>query len=325
MCTALTFRGNHHYFGRNLDLEYSYEEQVTLTPRNFPLHFRCAPSLMTHHAILGMAYVQEGYPLYYDAMNEAGLAMAGLNFPGYAVYHPCCSGADNITPFELIPWVLGQCSDLKQAKALLDRVNLLEQNFSPELPLTPMHWMAADRTGAIVMEPLKDGMRIWDAPVEVLANAPPFDWQMTHLSRFCSLSSLPPENRLAPDLELPIFSRGMGALGLPGDLSSPSRFVRAAFARWNPPDNLPLEEELPHFFHLLGSVAQVRGTVRLPEGGEVRTVYSSCCDLSAGLYCYTTYENSRVSAVEMHREDLNADTLVSYPLVRKADIFYRNQ
>lgn len=324
MCTALTFRGNHHYFGRNLDLKYSYEEQVTLTPRNFTIQFRCAPPLMTHHAILGMAYVQEGYPLYYDAMNEAGLAMAGLNFPGYAVYHPRRAGADNITPFELIPWVLGQCANIEQARALLRRVSLLEENFSPELPLTPMHWIAADREKAIVIEPLEEGLRVYDAPVEVLTNTPPFHWQMTNLSWFRSLSSLPPENRLAPELKLPLLSRGMGAVGLPGDLSSPSRFVRAAFTRWNPPQNLPLEEELPHFFHLLGSVAQVRGTVRLPEGGEVRTIYSSCCDLDEGLYCYNTYENSRVSAVNLHRENLEGDRLVSYPLRRKADIFLQN-
>ena len=143
-------------------------------------------------------------------------------------------------------------------------------------------------------------------------------------ARFTPASSSPPENRLAPELELPLFSRGMGALGLPGDLSSPSRFVRAAFARWNPPHNLPREEEVSHFFHLLGSVAQVRGTVRLPEGGEVRTIYSSCCDLSGGIYCYTTCENSRVTAVDLHRENLEGDSLVSYPLMRKADMFFQN-
>ena len=118
MCTAVSFFSTHHYFGRNLDLEYSYEESVVITPRNFTLPFRQKLPLEKHFAIIGMAYVYENYPLYYDATNEHGLSMAGLNFPEYATYHSSIIKKDNIAPFELIPWILGQCKNIFEAKIL---------------------------------------------------------------------------------------------------------------------------------------------------------------------------------------------------------------
>lgn len=82
MCTAATYTTKNHYFGRTLDYEYSYEEQVTVTTRNYPFPFRKVNTMETHYAMIGMAFVVENYPLYYGATNEKGLSMAGLNFPG---------------------------------------------------------------------------------------------------------------------------------------------------------------------------------------------------------------------------------------------------
>ena len=119
MCTAVTFKGKDHYFGRNLDLEYSYKESVTITPRDYPFYFRKVPTISKHYAMIGMAVVSNGYPLYYDATNEHGLSIASLNFPGNAVYYPEVEKADNITPFELIPWLLCQCKNVPDSKSLL--------------------------------------------------------------------------------------------------------------------------------------------------------------------------------------------------------------
>lgn len=324
MCTAVTYHRKDHYFGRNLDLEYSYQEQVTITPRAFPLSFRAVAPLSRHYAMIGMAYIQNGYPLYYDATNEKGLSIAGLNFPGHAVYHPHREGMDNVTPFELIPWVLGQCATLQEARTLLGHTNLLRQDFSPQLPLTPLHWMVADRTGSIAVEPMEDGLRIWDDPAGVLTNSPPFDYQMTHLSQFLNLTNLPPENRFSSKLDLRPFSLGMGAMGMPGDLSSPSRFVRAAFTRLHAHSGPSEAESVSQFFHILGSVEQQRGCVVLPSGAEELTVYSSCCNTDKGIYYYTTYENRRITAVALHRENLEGAGLISYPLVKEQDIFHHN-
>lgn len=273
--------------------------------------------------MVGVAYPAGGYPLYYDAVNEKGLAMAGLRFPGNACYRPSAPGRDNVTPFELIPWLLGQCADLRQARCLLEQINLLALDFSPELPLSPLHWFLADRQGALAVEPLAEGLRIWEDPAGVLTNNPPFDFQMRHLARFRHLSRETPENRLAPELDLVPDSLGTGALGLPGDNSSPSRFVRAVFARCHAVSGPGEAESVSQVFHILGTVAQVRGCVRAEEGYE-HTLYTACCNLDRGLYYYTTHESSRVTCVDLRREDLDGERLRVYPLLRQPGVLFQN-
>ena len=316
MCTTISFSSRDHYFGRNLDLEYSYKEAVTVTPRNFPLPLRCGGVLEHHYALIGMAYTVENYPLYYDATNEKGLSMAGLNFPISTDYKAVRPDRDNIAPFELIPWVLARCADLAEARKLLERVNLVEIAFSEELPLTPLHWMVADRSGSLVVESARDGLRLHENPVRVLTNEPPFRVQMWNLCNYLGLSSQPAVNRFAPGVDLRAISRGMGAMGLPGDLSSQSRFVRAAFVLHNSVCGEGESESVSQFFHILNSVAQQRGCVQMPDGRHEITVYSSCCNTDKGIYYYTTYENSQITAVDLHREDLDSSALARYPLVQ---------
>ena len=324
MCTAITYRTRDHYFGRTLDLEFSYNESVTVTPRNYPFSFRTLPALASHHAIIGMATVADGYPLYYEATNEHGLSMAGLNFPGNAHYFPPCEGKDNVTPFEFIPWILGQCKTLAEARTLLAKINLCDIPFSAEFPLSPLHWILADRDGAITVESVAEGLKIYEDPVGVLTNNPRFDYHMTHLCDYLNLTHLPPENRFADGIDLPAYSRGMGAMGLPGDLSSASRFVRAAFVKLNSVSGESEEESVCQFFHILGAVEQQRGCVQMPDGRYEITVYTSCCNTDKGIFYYTTYENSRITAVDMHKENLDGNALISYPLIKTAQILQQN-
>lgn len=317
MCTAITYK---HYFGRTLDLEFSYNESVTVTPQNFPLVFRNLPTVQSHYAIIGMATVADSYPLYYEATNEHGLSMAGLNFPDNAHYFPPCKTLDNVAPFEFIPWILGQCTSLAEARGLLRKINLCNIPFSTEFPLSPLHWMIADKSGAITVESVADGLRIYENPVGVLTNNPQFGYHMTHLADYRNLTHLPPENRFASGIDLPLYSRGMGGIGLPGDLSSASRFVRAAFVKLNSVSDA--ENELSQFFHILGAVEQQRGCVQMPDGRYEITVYASCCDMEKGIFYYTTYENSRITAVDMHKENLDSDKLINYPLRRKMDLLW---
>ena len=324
MCTAAVYQTKDHYFGRNLDLEYSYQESVTIAPRNYPFSFRKLPEMKTHYAIIGMAYVLEGYPLYYDATNEKGLSMAGLNFPGSAAYSPCQVGKDNVTTFELIPWLLGQCATVDQAQRLLEGVNLADLAFRADLPPAPLHWFLADQKRSITVEAVREGLKIYPNPVGLLTNEPPFLFQMAHLSHYMGLSAQQVENRFAPQVELIPYSRGMGAIGLPGDLSSASRFVKAAFTKLNSVSGDSEEESVSQFFHILGSVEQQRGTVEVGEGKLVTTVYSSCCNMDRGIYYYTTYENRQITAVDLHKEDLEGNALVSYPLIQEQQICCQN-
>lgn len=324
MCTAVSWRPGGHYFGRTLDLEYSYHETVTVTPRRYPFAFRRAGELREHYAIMGMAHVCDGYPLYYDGFNEKGLCMAGLNFPGSAVYRSPEEGRDNVMPFELIPWILGQCAGVGEAENCLRRINLADRPFREDLPLTPLHWMIADGERAITVEAGRDGVAVWDNRVGVLTNNPPFDVHKLNLSSFMHLSPLPPENRFAPEIEMDEYSRGMGAMGLPGDWSSPSRFVRASFALQNAEAGDAEEERVSQFFHILGAVETPRGCVRLRDGGMVTTRYTSCVNTSKRVYYYTTYENRQITAVRMKAGEMEGERLASYPLIREEQIRRQN-
>lgn len=324
ICTAVTYRTGDHYFGRNLDLAYSYHETVTITPRKFPLSFRRLGTLSAHYAMIGMAHISEGYPLYYDAVNEGGLAMAGLNFPGFAHYGPPRDGADNIAPFELIPWILGRCARVEEAVECLDRAAIVNLDFSPALPVTPLHWLLADRERAVVIEPRLEGLRVFEDPVGVLANAPGFEYHMQRLADCMGLTAGPPANTFAEGLDLRPYSLGMGAMGLPGDLSSSSRFLRAAFTKCNSVSGPGEDESVSQMFHILGAVAQPRGCNRLEDDSHEITQYTACCNTDRGVYYYTTYENPRITAVDMNREDLDGRELTAYPLAEGLQVYRQN-
>lgn len=323
MCTAITFTTRDNYFGRTLDYERSFNESVTVTPRNFPFPFRRDDTIHSHYAMIGMATVVAGYPLYYDATNEKGLSMAGLYFPGNAVYLPEKAGYDNITPFEFIPWILGQCATVDDARNKLETLNLVDIAFGAEFPLTPLHWIIADGNASIVVEPHAQGLNIFDNPVGVMTNNPPFDFHMTNLVSYLNLTSSEPATRFAKDFQLTPYCRGMGAIGLPGDLSSASRFVRATFTKLNSVCGDSENESISQFFHILGTVNQTFGCVQVGDTYD-KTIYTSCCNASRGIYYYTTYGNSQISAVDMHRTDLNSSELISYLLVKEQQIRMQN-
>lgn len=324
MCTAATYKTKDFYFGRTLDYDFSYGEEVTVTPRNYPFHFYRGGILKSHYALIGMAHVAEGCPLYYEAVNEKGLAMAGLNFPGNADYKDEDPEKENVATYEFIPWILSRCAGLEEAKELLERVNLTKAAFRQDLPPAQLHWIIADRTGAVTVESVREGIHIYDNPVGVLTNNPPFDRQLFQLNNYMHLSPKDPENHFSSRLSLQACSRGMGALGLPGDLSSQSRFVRAAFVKMNSVSGDSEEESVGQFFHILGSVEQQRGCCIVGEDKLEITIYSCCCNGDKGIYYYTTYGNRQITAVDMNKEDLDGSSLVRYPLIGEEQIRRQN-
>ncbi len=324
MCTAATYYTKNHYFGRNLDLEYSYKETITITPRNYSFKFNKVDDINSHYAIIGMAYVENNYPLYYDAINEKGLAMAGLNFPGNADYKEIVDGKNNIAPFEFIPFILSQCSNIEETKKLLENINIAKINFSDELPASPLHWIIADKEKSITVESVKEGLKIYDNPVGILTNNPTFDIHLFNLNNYMNLSVEPPKNNFSDKLNLETYSRGMGALGLPGDLSSASRFVKAAFTKMNSISGSSESESISQFFHILESVYQQRGCVHMGEDKYEITIYSSCCNMDKGIYYYTTYENSQITGIDMNKENLDSSELINYNLIKGQQIFIQN-
>ena len=311
MCTAICYRSNASYFGRNLDLDRGYGESVVITPRDYEIKMRCEMPIKSHYAIIGIATVVDDFPLYYEATNEKGLSMAGLNFPENAVYCRFSDEKNNVAPFEFIPWILAQCSSIDEAKALLDEINLINIDFSEQLPLPSLHWMFSDKKSSITVEPLKEGLKIYDNPFEILTNNPPFDFHQTNVSNYMGLSAGHAISQFKEGIPMKNYSLGMGAQGLPGDFSSASRFIRAFFVKENSVSEYSEKSNVNQFFHILNTVSMPKGCVRTEKDFEY-TRYSSCCNIDEGIYYYTTYDNSEIASINMHDVDLNKSHLYTY-------------
>lgn len=324
MCTSITYKTKDCYFGRTLDYNISYGYDVVVTPRNYRFSFWDGELMPSHYAIVGMAHVEDNCPLYNDGINEKGLAMAGLNFLGNAYYGNEKDGKYNIAPFEFIPWILGQCSTVKEARELINNLNLVDVRFNEELPQAQLHWIIADCYEAITVEATESGMHVYDNPVGVLTNNPTFNEQMFQLNNYMNLSSKDPQNNFCSDLPLKTYSYGMGAMGLPGDWSSQSRFVRAAFAKMNSVCGDSEIESISQFFHILASVQQLKGCCCMGEDEYSITQYTSCCNVNKGIYYYTTYDNRQIRAVSMHRVNLNSSRLMRYQTNQKEQICMLN-
>ncbi len=323
MCTAISVTVGDNYFGRNLDYEHTFGEKIVITPRNYKFVFRNGKVCDDHYSIIGAALPFGGYPLYFDGTNEKGLSMAGLNFPGNAKYMEKKNGKENVASFEFVPYVLCSCETVAEAEKLITNINVTDEAFNENMSPTPLHWMIADKDESIVAEQTAAGMKIYKNPVGVLTNNPTFDNQIFNLTNYMSLSPEEPENRFSDKIDLSVYSRGMGGLGLPGDLSSMSRFVKTCFTKLNSVFGETEEENVAQFFHILYSVYQQKGCVKVGEGYE-KTNYTSCCNTSKGIYYYTTYYGSRIYAVDMKKENLDGEKIITYDMVKTEKIPMQN-
>ena len=311
MCTCITYDNGDFYFGRNLDLDCSFGEKVVITPRNFPLDFRLAGRKEQHYAMIGMASAVSRFPLYAEAVNEKGLCMAGLNFPGNAYYQKPEGRGMELASFEIIAWILGNYSTVAEVKNDLEKMKIVDLAFSEKMPPAPLHWMLADREQCLVLEAVQEGLKIYENPFGVLTNNPPFEYHRLNMNNYMNLSAKSPENRFCDKLSLKPYAQRMGAAGLPGDASSASRFVRAAFLKWNSVSPQDEKSNVSQFFHILDGVSMVRGSVITEAGTYDITTYSCCINTRTGAYYYKTYDDSRIRKVEMQETDLEGAELIT--------------
>lgn len=299
MCTVTVYRSDRTCFGRNMDIDVSFGEQVVNVPKGHVFQLKNGSSFTSRYAVTGMASVVKDVPLFADGFNEKGVAGAGLNFPGSAYYGEAVQDRENLAPYELLWKVLSSAADLKEVRKILENVNLTAVPFMEGLPLSPMHFIFADGSNSIVYEPMKDGGHIYEDPYDVLTNNPPFPYHAYSMSLYRGMKACDQESDYP--YELPVYAAGMGGYGLPGDASSPSRFVRAAFTLSH---SLKKEGKasIIQTFHILDAVKMVEGTVRTPSGTYDRTTYQACMDLKEKIYYYRTYDEDEMHSVRMQTE-----------------------
>lgn len=285
MCTAIRFtdpQGN-LYFGRNLDWAYGYGETITFTPRNHPAN-------TGHRGVMGMAIVSDGYPLYFDCANENGLAIAGLNFPGYAHFPDTARpGTAAVAPYEFPLWVTSNFDTVDSVEAALAHITLVNKGLG-DFPVSLLHWIIADAHGCIVVESTADGLHVMRDPANVLANQPGLGWHLENLRSYMNVTPSAPSSVNWGDAELTPYGAGAGMRGLPGDVYSPSRFVRAAYLNAH---HAPKDTEtgnVARAFRTLGGVAMVQGCAQMNDGADEFTVFTSVFSAHEGRYYYNTYE-----------------------------------
>lgn len=329
MCTglALETKDGLHLFGRNMDIEYSFNQSIIFIPRNFKCVKRSnKKELTTKYAVLGMGTIFDDYPTFADGMNEKGLGCAGLNFPIYVSYSKeDIEGKTNIPVYNFLLWVLANFSSVEEVKEALKNANIVDIPISENIPNTTLHWMISDITGkSIVVEQTKEKLNVFDNNIGVLTNSPTFDWHVANLNQYVSLRyNQVPEFKLG-DQALTALGQGTGLVGLPGDFTPASRFVRVAFLRdamiKNDKDSIDLIE----FFHILNNVAMVRGSTRTIEEKSDLTQYTSCMCLEKGIYYYNTYENNQINAIDMNKENLDGNEIKTYKYNKTLSINHVN-
>lgn len=329
MCTALSLRtkeGN-YLFGRNMDLEYNFNQSVYLVPRKFRYkNVVTDDSYSLKYAVIGMASLIDNFPLFADGMNEKGLACAGLNFPGYAHYEEnAVEGKVNLAPHDIIPWILGNFENTNDVKKAFENVEIVGKTINPQVALATLHWIVSDKNGeTIVIEKTKEGLKVYDNNVSVLTNSPTFDWHTTNIRQYIRCTDKYPEDETWVKDKLTPLSRGYGGLGIPGDFSSTSRFVRIAFLRSRAKEVEPGFKGISDFFHMLNDVAVPNYAVLTESNIYDITQYTACMCQSSGIYYYNTYNNRRINAVDMNKENLDGSEIKNFKYLDEMDINYQN-
>ena len=304
MCTCLFIKSRKSYFGRNMDIHYFFNEKVIFVPRKYPITYKKIKTNDNHYSIIGIGTNIKGYPFFADAINEKGLSIAGLNFLNNAKYFSFQEEKINITPYELPLFLLSACKNIKEVKELLYNINLLNNNFSKDIPLAELHFMVSDKNESIVIESTVDGLKIFDNKYGVLTNNPEFTYHINNLQNYLNLTIKDP---ISKDIN-PI-SYGQGLIGLPGDYSSMSRFIKIYFLQ----KNIYLSKEnqnINQFFYCLDSVLMPKGLVKVGRDYEY-TRYSVCYDLIDKILHIKTYENRCIRKYEIKHFNENLNKLTS--------------
>ena len=313
MCTGVRFsdgEGN-MYFGRNLDWVNGYGEKVVITPRGFKYQSAFLGE-MGGAAVVGMGIVAEGVPLYFDCANEHGLAVAGLNFPGYAAYAAeAVEGKTNVAAYEFPLFVALNFKTVDEVLKALKDVAIVAKPINEQYPVSQLHWMIGDKERSIVVEYTARGMEIFENEVDVLTNQPGYAWHRENLRNYMNLGFEEPEKVNWGKAELKPFGTGSLLRGLPGGFYATDRFVRVAYFNTHYPMQSTEGSNVSRLFHTLAGVAMIDGAAAMTDGRFEKTIYTGGYSTATKTYYYNTYEDFAIKSVAMKDYDLDSSELIT--------------
>lgn len=313
MCTGVRFNdaNGNMFFGRNLDWSVGYGQRIVVTPKGYKYHSAFLGEMNPKYALIGMGIIGENVPLYFDCGNEAGLAIAGLNFPGYAQYEAnAVDGKTNVAAYEFPLWVAMNFATVDEVENALQNVAIVAKPVSDQYPVSLLHWIIGDKNRSIVVEYTKDGLQIFHNDVDVLANQPGYGWHRENLRNYMNLTSPQPEKVTWGKAEMTAFGSGSLMRGLPGDYYSPSRFVRIAYLNTHYPTKSTEEENVSRLFHTLTGVAMIDGAAAMASGDFEKTTYTGGFSAATGTYYWNTYEDPAIKHAALSDYDLNSSELI---------------
>lgn len=313
MCTGVRFsdaNGN-MYFGRNLDWSTGYGQKVVVTPRGYKYKSAFLGEMANSPALIGMGIVAENTPLYFDCANEYGLAVAGLNFPGYAKYETeAIDGKTNVAAYEFPLWVALNFKTVDEVEKALSDVVIVAKPISEQYPVSELHWIIGDAERSIVVEYTAAGMEIFKNDVDVLTNQPGYAWHKENLRNYMNLFPQMPKEVKWREAKMTAFGSGSLMRGLPGGFYSTDRFIRVAYFNTHYPIRSDEATNVSRLFHTLTSVAMIDGGAAMADGNFEKTVYTGGYSSAAQTYYYSTYEDPAIKSIALKDYDLDSTEVI---------------
>ena len=313
MCTGVRFsdKDGNMFFGRNLDWNTGYGEKVVITPRGYKYKSAFLGEMANSPAIIGMAIVEENTPLYFDCANEHGLAIAGLNFPGYAKYENTpVEGKINVAAYEFPLWVALNFKTVDEIEKTLPSVAIIAKAINAKYPVSELHWLIGDSKRSIVVEYTDKGMEIFENEVDILTNQPGYAWHKENLRNYMNLFPLMPAGIKWDKAVMKPFGSGSLMRGLPGDYYAPSRFIRVAYLNTHYPVQEDETSNVSRLFHTLTGVAMIDGAAAMADGTFEKTIYTGGYSTATQTYYYNTYENPAIKSVSLKDQKLDSSELI---------------
>jgi choloylglycine hydrolase len=322
-CTSFLLPGSDGGFvyGRTLEFGMDIESKGIAIPRNLVMKGtgidgKAGSGLAwtTKYAAFGANGV--GLPIIVDGMNEKGLAGGMLYAPGISTFQEVSPAESNqsIASYELLVYALTNFATVDEVKEGLRKIKVNQSPQKAFKGVVPLHFTLHDASGkSIVVEYIGGQLQMTDNPTSVLTNAPQFSFHLTNIGNYTDLSTTEPAPLKMGDASFSAPSSGGGMTGLPGDFSSPSRFIRAFFMTKNVPTKFTTEQQVATAFHFLNNFDLPPGMISLGGGGfggggggyEI-TYFSAVSDLKNMIFYIRTHNNPSVQAIEMNKLDLDA-------------------
>lgn len=321
MCTSVMYqnaKGN-WFLARTMDFSFELDGRPVVIPRNF--HFQSDANEAGFDTKLGFGVAGRnlnGYILV-DGVNEAGVGAATLYFDGLAKFADQREyGKTDLAPHEVINWILGNITSVADLKEKINDVNIVAIANDLFKIVVPLHWIVGDKSGAcVVLEQDREGMHVMDDPAKVMTNSPDFQWHLKNLNNYVQLKPTSHSAKAYGEFKSDAYGLGSGALGLPGDYTSVSRFVRAAFIRENTDKADTTGGSINALSHILNSVEIPKGVKADNEGGCDYSQYRGYMSLDEGAYYMQPYDDQTITRVALTPEVLNASEPTEYPLQKQ--------